>query len=1378
MASDGYVQPAIPLFDGHYDHWSLLMENFLRSKEYWHLIEDGISEPANEAAERALTDAQRKALEDQRLKDKKAKNYLFQAIGRVILDTMLDKDTSKQIWESMKKKFQGTTKVKRAQLQALRKEFEMLHMKESETVSDYFSRTMVIANKMRMHGDKMTEVTVVEKILRSMSPKFAYVVCAVEEANNIDELSIDALQSSLLVHEQRMQGPSITEEQALKVSSNNHSSSWRGSGRGRGRGNRGRGRGRGGRGRNSHSHNHDSAKLDKSDVECYRCHGYGHFRSECYANLQKGKGAKSNFAEVEEETLLLACHNRDETQSNIWYIDTGCSNHMTGDKSIFSNLDESFQTSVKFGDNSAVAVEGKGEIQIRTRDNTVQKVSNVFYVPFLKTNLLSVGQLIEKGYVITIKEGSCQIHDPKKGVIAVVKMAANRLFPLSLDHASQSCLSAKVQNSSWLWHYRYGHLHFGALRTLHTKNMVIGLPEILLPSQVCEECVVGKQHRDSFPKGKAWRAESQLELIHSDICGPINPISNGSKRYFITFTDDFSRKTWVYFLQEKSEAFIAFKRFKVLVENDIGATIKILRTDRGGEYNSQAFASFCEEHGIRRQLTAAYTPQQNGVSERKNRTILNMVRSMLVMGNVPKRFWPEAVNWSVHILNRSPTLAVQSMTPEEAWSVHKPSVTHLRVFGCIAYAHVPEEKRKKLDDRGIKCIFLGCSDQSKAYKLYNPLSKKIIISRDVVFDEGQTWSWDVPAAREQISIPVNDVGEESPTSTPINLTPTPINLAPTSSSTPINSPPPSPVHSPAGPHGGDHESPRSPFTNQPSIDSAKPSRNKKRPAWMQDYVVKGVDQGDNSLAHFALFSEGDPISFDVAVHSPNWQQAMDSEMQSIERNNTWQLVDLPKGHKSIGVKWIYKTKLNPDGEVNKYKARLVAKGYKQEFGVDYEEVFAPVARHDTVRLVLAMSAQNAWPIFQLDVKSAFLHGDLQEEVYVDQPHGYVIQGNERKVYRLRKALYGLKQAPRAWYSRIDSYFSEVGFQKCPYEPTLFIKTSPDQKLLIVCLYVDDLIYTGNDATMIEDFRRSMMSEFEMTDLGKLHYFLGIEVQQSSAGIFLSQRKYVGEILKRFRMENCNAVGTPAEVGVKLMKTSGGQLVDSTLYKQIVGSLMYLTTTRPDIMYAVSLISRYMDCPTAMHLHAAKRILRYLQGTKHFGILYQRGTKAELVGYTDSDYAGDPDDRKRTSGYVFMLGEAVVSWSSKKQPLVTLSTTEAEFVAAASCACQAIWLRRVLTELFCCPQGPTLIYCDNSSAIKLTRNPVLHGRSKHIDVRYHFLRDLNNEGVIDVVYCPTGDQIADIFTKPLKPPQFAKLRALLGVRSVDDVTASGRECEVF
>lgn len=495
-STESFVQPAIPKFDGHYDHWSMLMENFLRSKEYFDLVEMGIEIP-----EGILTAAQQKKVDDQKLKDLKVKNYLFQAIDRSILETILEKDTSHQIWESMKKKYQGSKKVKRAQLQAIRRDFETLQMKNGESVNEYIGKAMSMANNMRIHDHKIKDNEVVEKILRSMTPKFDYVVCSIEESNDIENMSIDELQSSLLVHEQKLNRGG-SQEQALKASTLTESSSSRG-GRGRGRGRRGRGRGGRGNQDGGRFGNRDDSKssyvskkdddrqgkeqFDKSHIECYRCGNYGHYKNECYTKLPKEKGDKSNFiAKKEEETLLMAFNVMENFDQETWYVDTGCSNHMSGCKPSFVNLDESFHTTVSFGDKSTVNVMGKGEIQIRTKNDFIETISNVFFIPDLKTNLLSAGQLQDKGYRITIFQGECEIYDPKRGSIAVVKMSPNRLFPLKLKSVN-TCMVAKENDETWLWHHRFGHLHFNELRTLYKKKMVTGLSKIIIQTKVCED---------------------------------------------------------------------------------------------------------------------------------------------------------------------------------------------------------------------------------------------------------------------------------------------------------------------------------------------------------------------------------------------------------------------------------------------------------------------------------------------------------------------------------------------------------------------------------------------------------------------------------------------------------------------------------------------------------------------------------------------------------------------------------------------------------------------------------------------------------------------------------------------------------------------------
>lgn len=441
--------------------------------------------------------------------------------------------------------------------------------------------------------------------------------------------------------------------------------------------------------------------------------------------------------------MFLSCHiSEDIHTKDLWLLDSGCSNHMTGNKDLISCIDTSTNSEITLGDDSRVKAQGKGIVPILTKQNQRKEIHDVYYVPNLKHNLISVGQLMEHGYDIIFKGTTC-IFDkpPSRRLIAKIERTKNRMFPLNLRSAilSQSFShNVSSMDESQLWHCRFGHLPFKSLSLLQKQSMVKGLPVLKDLDNQCESCILGKHKRDSFPSSSN-RAKEHLELVHTDLCGPMQTQSIGGSSYFLTFIDDFSRKIWIYFLKNKSDTFSKFKQFKAEAEKQSAKYIKVLRSDRGGEYNSKDFIDFCKQHGIIMQTTR-YTPQQNGVAERKNQTIMNMARCMLKEKNLCNDYWAEVVATAVYILNRSPTISVQGKVPQEAWFGTKLNVAHFRIFGCIAFAHVPEELRQKLDNRSEKCIFVGYSEQSKAYRLYNPVTKKFVMSRDVKFLENKSWS--------------------------------------------------------------------------------------------------------------------------------------------------------------------------------------------------------------------------------------------------------------------------------------------------------------------------------------------------------------------------------------------------------------------------------------------------------------------------------------------------------------------------------------------------------------------------------------------------------------------------------------------------------------
>jgi hypothetical protein len=520
-----------------------------------------------------------------------------------------------------------------------------------------------------------------------------------------------------------------------------------------------------------------------------------------------------------------------------------------------------------------------------------------------------------------------------------------------------------------------------------------------------------------------------------------------------------------------------------------------------------------------------------------------------------------------------------------------------------------------------------------------------------------------------------------------------------------------------------------------------------------------MDVMDQEL-HLAEGAE--PATLAEAQAEEGWRTAMAEEMAAIKENDTWELCDLPAGQRAIGLKWVYKLKKNPAGEIVRHKARLVAKGYAQRAGVDFDEVFAPVARLDSVRVLLAVAAHHGWEVHHLDVKSAFLNGDLIEEVYVSQPPGFVISGKEGKVMHLKKALYGLRQAPRAWNVKLDSTLLSLGFTRSPSDHAVYARGNAGSRLLLG-VYVDDMVITGSNLQEIARFKQEMKEKFRMSDLGLLTYYLGMEVKQSSGKITLCQSAYASKLLEKAGMADCNAASVPMEARLKLSKDSRNPPVDATLYRSIVGGLRYLVHSRPDIAFAVGYVSRFMEKPTTEHLSAVKHLLRYIAGTKTYGCVFTKSSeRLNLVGFSDADMAGDLDDRKSTTGCLFLIGGSLVTWQSAKQKVIALSSCEAEYIAATMAACQAVWLRRLLGELLNQNEEAVKLFIDNQSAIQLCKNPVFHERTKHIDTRFHFIRECVEDGKIAVEHIGTSDQLADILTKALGRTRFQDLRARIGI----------------
>ena len=500
---------------------------------------------------------------------------------------------------------------------------------------------------------------------------------------------------------------------------------------------------------------------------------------------------------------------------------------------------------------------------------------------------------------------------------------------------------------------------------------------------------------------------------------------------------------------------------------------------------------------------------------------------------------------------------------------------------------------------------------------------------------------------------------------------------------------------------------------------------------------------------------------------------MEEEIEAIEKNSTWELVKLPEKCKTIGVKWIYKIKRDNSREIVRYKARLVAKSFSQVRGVDFEEVFSPVARAESIRIIVAIAAQFKWKLHHLDVKSTFLNGYIDEDIYVNQPEGFIKRGKENYVLKLRKALYGLRQAPRAWNNKLVETLKSMGFIRSINDQAVYTSNKKESKLW-VGVYVDDLIITGLNLEEIDSFKTSMKTKFEMIDFGLLHSYLGIQVMQEEDGIKMCQTRYAIKILDMFNMSERNASKTPMECILKLDRNGEGLEVESTYFRRIIGCLRYLTLTRPDLVYSVSYLSRFMSKLYSNHMTAAKRILRYVKGTINFGLQYKSDEESDLIGYCDSDYAGDLDDRKSTSGLIFFLRTNPIVWNFSKQKVIALSSCKAEYISSTMAVCQGIWISLFMHELSGSKEKCFDLCIDNKSAIEISRNPVHHGRTKHIDVQFHFIKKCVEEGKVFLRYIRTEEQVADFFTKSLGISKFCEFRTKIGLGNVQRCSDQGRD----
>lgn len=1280
------------LNDTNYDSWSFTMKAVLVHQECWNIVSGGTPKP--ETSDEAW-----------KAKDEKAMASIVLSITPMQISYIKSCKTSSEAWNTLRDVHRPKGPVRKV---TLFKQLIGMRMNENDSIQQHVCNFTSIVDKLAETGIELQEELFVIMLLASLPKSFENYVIALETRDDLPKLS--ALKIKLAEEgERRKSNEPSDAEGAVQVFMTHNNKKDRN------------------KNPNVSSNNNDNtaryASRQKHNLKCYNCGRKGHFAAQCRDKKAEGKGNAHAYS------VFAASNNNNIFNSSVWCVDSGASSHLCCERRLFESFEEHIEMISLAGENK---IEAKGRGSVRIAECNVL-LNDVLFVPELQCNFISVGKVAAKD-IVKFNAREARILDSNGKTV----LTAKKVGDLFLYASGKMNLFFMNESESLKWHYRYGHLNVASLRQLSDENLVHGM-KLKFPNEInCAVCLKSKCTTKPFTHSQN-RASNLLEIIHTDICGPVNKDSIGGARYILTFIDDRSRFVFVYFLKNKDETFEKFREFKTMVECQTGKKIKVLRSDNGTEFVNNNFDTYLKQHGIVRQLTVPYTPQQNGVAERFNRTLVEMARSMLVASNLDESLWAEAVNTAAYLRNRAPTRALDNSTPYEVWFNRKPVVKHLKIFGSTAIA-LNKKHHHKFRPKGIEYVIVGYSNTSKAYRLYDKSTRKIVISRDVNFIENITGKdfADISITRDvdltsDISIKGDDMKDQ-------------LNIKSES----------------------EFESAEEDVNDPNDADCEAEEKNNS----IGERIGRGrlrVLRSGKQYNVLNLMNAADinvPQTVDEALsceYSQCWWDAMQEEYASLMNNNTWELSQLPQGQKIIGCKWVFALKKNSSGKIERFKARLVAKGYAQTYGINYTETFSPVVRYETIRMIIALAAEHNLHLHQMDVSTAYLNSDLTEDVYMAQPQCFIDRQRPNSVLKLKKALYGLKQSGREWHKTLDDILRGIGFHPCSSEPCLY-QRKDQSSINLIAVYVDDLLIASSNLQELNEVKTHIASKVQVVDKGPASNFLSIEIERygETGEIDIHQRKYISDLLHQYAMDECRPVSTPLETKFQIACSDENcKKVNPVEYQSLIGSLMYLAVcSRPDILHSVCKLSQKNTEPHQEHMTAARRILKYLNKTIDFKLRYKR-TGEPIMCYVDADWGGDNESRKSYTGYVFILAGGVFSWESKKQPTVALSSTEAEYMALSSAAKEAIYLKKLLGEIqLHCPDK-IMINGDNMGSLHLVKNPIFHNRTKHIDIKFHHVRDAYTNGHIDIKYCCSSNNIADILTKNLSKTCHLKFVRELG-----------------
>ncbi len=1058
--------------------------------------------------------------------------------------------------------------------------------------------------------------------------------------------------------------------------------------------------------------------------------------------------------------------------STLFLVDSGASVHTISDPSLLINVKEHHDLPMIEGITEKTQVKLIGDYRVII-DDCIITLTQVHYVPGSRLNLLSQGRMEDAGWEVnrTKEGGTLNIKDRLN--LPLIKDGVLRYLRLGDGRGSESSvvMPGVVKDDLRTWHERLGHMGVSTIKR-YIKDGILDLSiekSDNFTTKDCDVCNEYKMIKQPF-NDDVYKAEGALDLIHIDAAGPFEASKMGMK-YYMVFKDDKTKFVKLYFMSNKSEALTCLTMFVNWVERAFDRKVKKIRTDGAAEYHSKAWSAYLARTGITHVTTEPYTPEHNGVVERENRTIKEMIVAMMGNGGIGMEYWTYAAHYTTIILNftryyeqvkTSPSLP----TPHQLYGRSSRFILKAHQFGANVWYKIPPETRKKSDftlPKALKGKFLGLSVTGPGYLLLNEKGE-VVFNKHVVFNEkdlNQGEKEDVGDTDEARRLAEKDDVYEDDASEPTSNNP---------SSTTNNLP-----FGPEIPYEGfPRELSPPPFS--PVIPPTSPNESVPEIAGLAENSRISMESLAFSAYKAIKHQHGpEPRSYKEAMDREDaalWKPAFLKELGSMEENKVWREVILPKEAKVLSTKWVLKEKKDSEGAITSRKARLVGRGYTQQPGIHYEETFSPVGRITSLRACLILAAEFDWEAQQMDVETAFLNGKLKEEIYISFPDGYTPKDPNSSGLRLDRTLYGLKQSGREWWIEIGDFMvNELGMKRSNSDWGVYVRNDSDKEgcdesdKLFVFVYVDDFVIVGKK-NLVAWMKKKLQKKWKMKDLGDVEWVVGIKIERnrSEKTVKFTQSAYIDDVIKRFNLEDSKPTSTPLDTNVKLLKRTDDQPSSSGDYPSLVGSLMWAAIcTRPDIMHAVSSLARFNSDPTEEHWNAGVRVIRYLKGTKEMGLTSSKipNGKSGLMGFVDADYAGDVNDRKSTTGYAFFFNGSLISYASVKQATVAQSTTGAEYMALAAGTNEATYLRALFSE-FGIDVGTVRIFGDNQGSIALSKNSVYFKRSKHIDIRYHVIREKVDKGEIKLEYVGTADQTADVLTKGLIKGVHEKHRRGLGV----------------